>query len=241
MNNLNCGIYRYTNLINGKRYIGKSINITNRHYNHLSAANNKNANKSLLEKAIYKYGFNNFRFEVLEYCLPEELDEREVYWIDYYKTFTNRKDKLGYGYNQTEGGDSYNIGHIPWNKDKKNVYSIEQLNRISEGTKMAMCRPEVKENYINNRPDFTGKNNPFYGKHHTKETKEINRQKHIETTLSKETRELMSLQRLNRVWVHNDNEERFVKQEDVVYYINNNYYLGRHPKTNKKISLTLKK
>ena len=46
------GIYRYTNLINGKRYIGQSVDIINRYNKHLSMAKGTSKNKSMLEKAI---------------------------------------------------------------------------------------------------------------------------------------------------------------------------------------------
>ena len=52
-----------------------------------------------LYQAMRKYGIENFSFEVIEECLPEELNEREIYWIDYYDSFNKEK-----GYNMTPGG-----------------------------------------------------------------------------------------------------------------------------------------
>jgi len=45
-----------------------------------------------------KYGIENFKFEIIEECSDEEVDTREIYWIDYYDTFKN-------GYNLTRGGE----------------------------------------------------------------------------------------------------------------------------------------
>ena len=87
------GIYKITNQINGKSYIGQSIHIEQRWEEHLY----KSSYSSLIKYALYKYGINNFTFEVVEECKQEELDEREQYWIQYYDSFNN-------GYNLTMGG-----------------------------------------------------------------------------------------------------------------------------------------
>jgi group I intron endonuclease len=90
-----CGIYKITNLINNKVYIGKSINLQRRLKEHKSAPNDNMA----IHKAIKKYGVENFLFEILEECFEEQLDEKECYWIDYYNSY------LGNGYNAAPGGE----------------------------------------------------------------------------------------------------------------------------------------
>lgn len=97
------GIYCITNLINGKRYIGQSIRIENRWEEHKRNAfdlSREEYNKPFYQ-AIRKYGLDNFKFEILEECKVEELDEKEKYWIKYYQTFPPDLDK---GYNLTPGG-----------------------------------------------------------------------------------------------------------------------------------------
>lgn len=95
------GIYSYKNKINGKRYIGQSINITRRKYMHeYNATHNKTTEyNSQFHKALRKYGYDNFDFEILEECSKEELNEREIYWIKYYSSYKN-------GYNATPGGEN---------------------------------------------------------------------------------------------------------------------------------------
>ena len=98
------GIYCITNLVNGKKYIGQSRNIENRWREHrLKPFQPNYKDGKILYQAIRKYGLDNFKFEVLEKCKIEELDEREIYWIAFYQTFP---PDLGKGYNETKGGDS---------------------------------------------------------------------------------------------------------------------------------------
>ena len=77
------GIYKITNLTNGKSYIGQSVHIERRWTEHcLPSAN------SLIAKAIQKYGKEQFTFQVIEECMPEQLDEKEEYYISHYNTVT---------------------------------------------------------------------------------------------------------------------------------------------------------
>ena len=69
--------------------------------NHIVTSNNPNdlAYNYPLYKAIRKYGLDNFSFEVVEDCSIDQLDEREIYWINYYDALNKEK-----GYNQHSGG-----------------------------------------------------------------------------------------------------------------------------------------
>lgn len=90
------GIYKIENKINHHIYIGQSTNIEKRWTNHKW---NATAGKDdyTLYRAIRKYGINNFSFSIIEICKEEELDEKEIYWINYYDSYNN-------GYNETPGG-----------------------------------------------------------------------------------------------------------------------------------------
>ena len=98
------GIYKVTNKINGKVYIGQSVDIGRRWRQHMTAKDD-----IYFHKAIQKYGVENFEWEVIEKCKKSELDERESYWIEYYDSFNN-------GYNCTKGGDGVSGGedHPRW-------------------------------------------------------------------------------------------------------------------------------
>lgn len=90
-------------MINHKYYIGQSTDIHRRWINHKSAYNNED-NNCYLYKAMRKYGFENFNFSVIEICSKELLNEREMYWINFY----NSNDS-NFGYNLTPGGDNNGI------------------------------------------------------------------------------------------------------------------------------------
>lgn len=117
---MTCGIYKIENKINGKVYIGQSINIEQRwigHKKNIFACNN--SYNYPLYQAIRKYGLENFDFSIVEECLIEQLNEKEIYYIKLYNSF------LSNGYNQTFGGQG-NHGHgTKINLDQ--VYEIIEL------------------------------------------------------------------------------------------------------------------
>lgn len=86
--NYNCGVYKITNLKNGKCYIGQSIQLKERFRCH-----RKHKDKSLFHNAIRKHGIENFHFEVLIYCDRRDLNLYENLFI---LTFNTRSPN---GYN----------------------------------------------------------------------------------------------------------------------------------------------
>ena len=93
------GIYKIENLVNGKIYIGQSKQIRQRWTEHKKELRHNRHRNEYLQRAWNKYGEDNFKHEILELCSEEELDEKECYYINLYKTFDNDN-----GYNLTSGG-----------------------------------------------------------------------------------------------------------------------------------------
>jgi len=84
------GVYRWVNLVNGKTYVGSSVNLTRRfkaYYSVYYLEYEGKRNNSLIYKALLKYGYDwsGFRLEILEYCESEIITEREQYYIDLLK------------------------------------------------------------------------------------------------------------------------------------------------------------
>ena len=119
------GIYKITNNINGKCYIGQSIYLKKRIKRHLSYKSHKD--NLALYKAFDKYGVDKFTIEILETIntkkcnnIKSELDKLEVFYIKKYNSYIS-------GYNQTLGGDAGIAGY---------KFTTEQRNKVSKHSKL---------------------------------------------------------------------------------------------------------
>jgi group I intron endonuclease len=137
-------IYKTTNMINGKIYIGQT------------AKNNPNYLGSglILLKAIKKYKIENFSKEILEVCETQtSLNEREIYWIKFY----NSTDRY-IGYNISNGGNGGNLGELVNKKisESKKGQGMGNLHRLgktapnkgipmSEEQKIKLRKPKTEE------------------------------------------------------------------------------------------------
>lgn len=79
------GVYLIKNNENGKKYVGSSININRRFYLYYSLYQLTLHKNITIHKALLKYGYSKFSVEILEYCDPKILIEREQYYIDIIK------------------------------------------------------------------------------------------------------------------------------------------------------------
>jgi group I intron endonuclease len=121
-------IYKATNLINGKVYIGQTVrSLDERMREHLRHS------KTAFDKALKKYGISNFRIETIDCATSiDELNAKEKYWIDIYNAFGKS------GYNMCEGGGN-TIGY----------HHTEEAKR-----KMSVAK---KQMYKGNENPFFGK------------------------------------------------------------------------------------
>lgn len=164
-------IYMFTNKVNGKKYIGKTINPAERYRNH------KYANEdSVFHRAIKKYGFENFEYEILEshfYNSKDEsndqLNELEKFYIKKYESNIDIN-----GYNISEGGEGTSGHHRKWetrlkiSESKKGnnnpMKKSENRKKVSETLKSKnYSRPMSEENKIKASERMRGKGNPMYG------------------------------------------------------------------------------
>lgn len=145
-------IYKITNKINGKSYIGKTNDIVRRWKEHRYG----HGGTAILSKAFAKYGLDNFEFSIIcehDYHTKEEmnkkLSELEVYYIGVYNTFKK-------GYNATIGGDGISF----YSHSQETIEKIKESNRgkkASEAKKQKISAAKL-------------------GQHHSSETKEKIRQ-----------------------------------------------------------------
>lgn len=145
------GVYHILNTLNGKRYIGSSVDIEKRWRNHLYMLKNGIHHNLHLQRAFNKYGENVFAFEILEIAKKDECIQREQSYLDSivpkYNFCPTAGSPLGYKHTPET---RHKIGEILRGR-KKPPRSDEHRHRISEA-KM-------------------GERNPMYGKHPSEETK----------------------------------------------------------------------
>lgn len=136
-------IYKITNKVNNKIYIGITIQgFKTRFGHHLYEA--KTDSPFPIHKAIRKYGESSFEIEVLEIVESiEELKEREKFYIKELKA----KDRK-FGYNLTEGGDG-TFGRMHSNETKAKIGEKAKGRVVSEETKQKM---RDAQNRIKNEP-----------------------------------------------------------------------------------------
>lgn len=109
-------IYKATNNINGKIYVGKTYNLEKRKREHIYDIDNKLP----FHRALKKYGIDKFTWEVIDNAVTnEEAMEKEVYWIKKLNTCIHSKNSNGY--NITLGGE----GGVSWNSRPIVQYTLE--------------------------------------------------------------------------------------------------------------------
>lgn len=124
-------IYSITNIINNKIYIGQTAckrGPLDRWKTHISAAN-CNKIKTLLYRAIRKYGKDNFLFEIIESCEIKILNEREIFHIAKFKS-----NNIKYGYNMSIGGDNKN--------NSKSLSARRKISKTKTGVSNGPCSKE---------------------------------------------------------------------------------------------------
>lgn len=135
-------IYIITNKINRKQYVGQTISTLSERWSQHKCDSKRR--QTAIANAIRKYGFDNFKIDIVEDDIPyEDLDNKEIYYIKQYNTICPN------GYNITDGGQTY----------KTDEYREIMSERV------------MGEN--NPMYGMYGNLNPFYGKEHTQETKSI--------------------------------------------------------------------
>lgn len=141
-------IYKITNKINGKIYIGKTVKTIEERFKRHAYDSHRNDRNNYFYNAIKKYGIENFIIEEIENVDNSKLNEKEKYWIKFYKSNFSR-----IGYNSTIGGD----GHVKVDEC--------MLNEINKLWNLGLSLTEISntlglyistvKNYLKENPNFS--------------------------------------------------------------------------------------
>lgn len=208
-------IYKITNTINNKSYIGRRKCIKNK----LGLLHRYWGSGSYIKNAIKKYGKENFIKEYLDFAMSdEELDKLEILYIEKFGTYKN-------GYNQTVGGEHFRgeISNIKSIREKqsawsKRFWSVQENHdslvqkrtgrKNSDATKMLMSE-SAKKSWTDER---------------RKKASESGNYIHL---LPPESRKSQIQKITGSKWVTNDVEQFYIKPYEIEYYLSKGFHLGK--------------
>lgn len=213
------GIYKITNKVTNKIYVGSSINIENRWNQHKKYLSKGTHKLPKLQNSVNKHGFENFVFEVIEECKKELLIEREQYWID-------TLDSYNKGYNSRPIANS-NLGIKFSDEHKSKISNSHKGKIVSEESKKKMSS-YWKKYYETHEPTNKGKTykaseetkeklskafkgktyEEIYGLEKAKEIKEKRRISALGKKHNEETKKKLS-EKAKKEWelgIHNNNK-----------------------------------
>ena len=214
-------VYKTTNLVNGKIYIGKH-ETDNLDDGYLGSG-------KLLKRAIEKYGEENFKREILFECSTrEEMNAKEAELVN--EEFLKRKDV----YNLKQGGQG-GFDFINTSSDIKTRANFTKWKKLTQTEKRTLCKKigaSVKQIWIDHPEQYSaacaGKFPlAFKGKHHTEESKQ---------KIGEKNKQLVGKRNgsFGTVWIYNESLEqnKKVKKEEVETFLAQGWKLGRKTKYN---------
>lgn len=228
------GIYQIRNIINNKVYIGSAINFKQRWKKHKEQLKKGMHPNTYLQNAWNKYGENSFVFEITE--IIKEIDQlipKEQYYKDLYKSYDRNfgydirkiaesnlgikcSEKSRKKHSKSQKGKRHTekarrnmslakIGKIFTIKHKKELSKSQIGNKNALGHK---CSNEAKQKMsLIRKNKYIGENHPWFGKHHSEETK----QKMREAKLGKKQSEQHKISTSNAIkewWESRKNEQK---------------------------------
>lgn len=222
-------IYETTNLVNGKKYIGKhKSNKINKTYLGSGVA---------LKKAIKKYKKENFKVKIIEKINTnqKDLDLREMYWIRFFDAVANKKY-----YNRSYGGE--NEGWFGVNQ------AIKEKGGLSEETKRKMSKSRMGEKHPMYGKHHSEKSKEKMrkikkGKKTSKETRKKQSDalkgekaywfgKHLTEETKRKLSEVRKGKNINRRWINNTQTNKYVLKTEIEKYLQQGWKLGMKNRKN---------
>lgn len=190
-------IYSITNKLNGKMYIGQTMNFKKRKKDHICSAREGKI-KTHLYISMREYGIDNFKFEIIEDNIDnDKLNERETYYIKKYDTYHK-------GYNMTYGGE---------NITKNNPKVKEKISKI--------IKKQWEDGFYDYRKTNIQKAMEVAHKNASKRTKEMWKNEELKKRISKKIGEKLS----KPIIAYNENEEiLFTSYTKAVEYLKDKGY-----------------
>ena len=132
-NKAKAGVYRFLNLTNGKSYVGSSSSLVRRFREYLSIYYLElqlEKGKSNICTALLKHGYSSFQLEILEYCTPDKVIEREQYFLDLLKPEYNILTTAGSSLGHLHTDEAKAKMSLAWTEERKKKH-LESLNRLN--------------------------------------------------------------------------------------------------------------
>lgn len=239
----NC-IYCYINRVNGKIYIGQTIDFKNRHRTHVQ----QSSSKYPIDQAFNKYGSENFDAYILAENVPtiDELNKIEMEYIQSLNTLIQN----GKGYNMRNGGNNSTLSEI----SKAKLSASKKGRTLTEEHKAKISKATKGEK--NPMYGTVGELSPNYGRKHKEETKQKIREANLGKVVTDKTRQKLSESRMGKYKGGDNPSARAVKCVEtlqcfdtvkeasewcgtsisgIIQSIKKGYAGGRHPITNEKL------
>lgn len=140
-------IYKITNILNGKSYIGQtSKTVETRFRRHIKQSKQKLSHRCCyIANAIHKYGPQSFKIEILEQVETiEQANDRECYWISELKTQHPNGYNIQLGGNNRSVTDDYRKLRSQFMKEKCNNDIVFRTNLIDQGKKVWLNQDQVE-------------------------------------------------------------------------------------------------
>lgn len=155
------GVYLIKNCINGKVYVGSTLNFSSRIKRHRADLAKNKHHSIKLQRSYNKYNHQNFEFIPIQYCSKEYLIKIEQYWIDYFDSYNN-------GYNSSPNAGNC-LGYKQTDEHKRKISAGLKGFKRSEENKQNMRLANIGKVITQEQKDKISKK--LMGHTHSEKTK----------------------------------------------------------------------